>query len=158
MLSNEIYKVNRPMAGTLSLSSTVQVFPCPSCGETINTSVQQCPFCSTPIDRSAAEQSAAETSRISQACSDASYLKIMAGCALTFFLLRFVPILGTIGVMGFLFLEFAIPVMTVRWWIKFSKIKTDDPEFASAKQIAMFVGIGAIIFILATLIPRLLLM
>jgi hypothetical protein len=128
--------------------------PCPNCKETINTSMQQCPFCSVAVDH----ESAAAFGKVNQACSDASYLKIMAGSALTFFLLRFVPILGTIGVMGFLFLEFAIPVMTIRWWIKFGKIKTDDLEFARAKQTAMFVGIGATIFFLAVLIPKMLVM
>src|ERR1700722_6656675 len=100
-LSNEINKVNRPMAGTLSLSSTVQVFPCPNCSETINTSVQQCPFCSASIDRAAAEQSAAATSRISQACSDASYLKIMLGILIPFGILIFFPFLGLAGMVGF---------------------------------------------------------
>jgi hypothetical protein len=142
---------------SLSLSSAVRVLPCPNCKETINTSMQQCPFCSVPIDHDAAETSAAAFSKVNQACSDASYLKIMAGSALMFFLLEFVPILGMIGGMGFLFLEFAIPVMTIRWWIKFGKIKTDELEFARAKQTALFVGIGATIFFLAILIPKLLL-
>jgi len=146
------------MAQSFSLSSAVSVFPCPNCKETINTSMQECSFCHTPIDRTAAEESAAATSKISQACSDASYLKIMAGCALTFFLIGFIPILGSVGSLGFLFLEFAIPIMTIRWWIKFGKIKTDDLEFARAKQTAMFVGIGAIIFFIAISIPKLLLL
>jgi hypothetical protein len=143
---------------SLSLSSAVRVLPCPNCKETINTSMHQCPFCSVPVDHDVAETSAAAFGKVNQACSDASYLKIMAGCALTFFLLRFIPILGTVGILGFLFLEFAIPVMTIRWWIKFGKIKTDDLEFARAKQIAMFVGIGTIIFFIAISIPKLLLM
>ena len=146
------------MAQSFSLSSAVSVFPCPNCKETINTSMRECSFCHTPIDRTAAEESAAATSKISQACSDASYLKIMAGSALTFFLIGFIPILGSVGSLGFLFLEFAIPIMTIRWWIKFGKIKTDDLEFARAKQTAMFVGIGAIIFFIAISIPKLLLL
>jgi len=146
------------MAQSFSLSSAVSVFPCPNCKETINTSMRECSFCHTPIDRTAAEESAAATSNISQACSDASYLKIMAGSALTFFLIGFIPILGSVGSLGFLFLEFAIPIMTIRWWIKFGKIKTDDLEFARAKQTAMFVGIGAIIFFIAISIPKLLLL
>ena len=82
------------MAGSLSLSAAVQVFPCPHCQETINTSVQQCPFCSVPIDHAAAELSAAATSKISQACSDASYLKIMLGILIPFAATIFFPFLG----------------------------------------------------------------
>ena len=46
------------MAGPLSLSSTVEVIPCPNCHETINTSDRQCPHCSTPIDWSVAQSAA----------------------------------------------------------------------------------------------------
>ena len=116
------------MAGTLSLSSRVEVFPCPNCRETINTSASTCPFCGTPIDRDAAEASAAETSRISQACSDASYLKVMAWSLLTFLGVMFIPFVGLAGTVGLMFLRFALPVMTVRWWIKYGNVKTADPD------------------------------
>jgi hypothetical protein len=136
------------MAEGLSLSSAVQVFPCPNCNETINTSMQQCAFCSTPIDRTVALASAAATSKISRACSDASYLKIMTGCALIFFFLRFVPLISQLGFMGFLFLEIAIPVMTIRWWIKYGRIQTDDPDFPEAKLTATYVAGGVFLFLL----------
>jgi len=126
--------------GSLSLSSHVHVFPCPNCRETINTSMQECPFCSTPIDGAAAETAAAETSRISQACSDASYLKIMLGILLPFGVLIFVPILGMIGLFGFVFVKYAILVMTIRWWVKYGKIKTTDPDFSKARGTTIFVA------------------
>src|ERR1700733_1546003 len=128
------------MAGTLSLSSTVQVFPCPNCRETINTSMQQRPFCSTPIDRAAAEQSAAATSRISQGCSDASYLKVMLGILIPFGILAFFPFLGLAGMVGFIFIKYAVPVMTIRWWIKYGRIKTTDPDFHKARGTVILVS------------------
>lgn len=133
------------MSGTLGLSSTVEVFPCPNCRETINTSLGFCPFCSTPIDRAAAEASASATSRISQACSDASYLKIMAWMLLTFFLVIFVPFLGLAGVVGLWFLRVAIPAMVIRWWIKYGRIKTDDPDFVRAKRAAAIITVVAVL-------------
>jgi hypothetical protein len=133
------------MAGSLSLSSSVSVFPCPNCRETINTSMRQCSFCSTPIDQASAEASAAETSRISQACSDASYLKIMAWTLLSFLALYLFPFLGLAGMVGYTFLVFAIPFMVIRWWVKFGSIKTGDPDFRTAKRAAIVVGIVALI-------------
>jgi hypothetical protein len=133
------------MAGTLSLSSTIEVFPCPNCREIVNTSLERCPFCSAPIDRATAEASAAETSKISQACSDASYLKIMVGMILTFILLIFVPFLSLAGIVGLWFLRFAIPVMAIRWWIKFGRIKTNDPDFVRARRAAIIVSIIAVL-------------
>jgi hypothetical protein len=139
------------MAGTLNLSSMVQVFPCPHCKETINTSVQQCPFCSVTIDRASAEDSAAATSRISQACSDASYLKVMTWSLLTFFLVMFIPFITLAGVVGLWFLRIAIPVMLVRWWIKYGSIKTNDSDFARAKKAVIIVGVVAILALLSAI-------
>lgn len=135
---------------SLSLSTAVHVFPCPKCSETINTSMPVCPFCSTAIDFASAETASAETSRISQACSDASYLKIMAWALIPFFFLMFLPFLSLAGAAGFWFLKVAIPVMAIRWWIKFGKIKTTDPDFPRARRSAITVGIiWAIVFLLS---------
>ncbi len=133
------------MAGALSLSPTIEVFPCPNCGETINTSVSQCTFCSAAIDHSAALASAAETSRISNACSDASYLKVMAWAVLAFFGVLFVPFISLAGLVGLWFLRIAIPVMVIRWWIKFGAIKTPDTDFKMAKRSAIIVGVLAVL-------------
>jgi hypothetical protein len=143
------------MTDGLSLSSKVEVFPCPNCKETINTSMQACPFCSAPIDPAAAAIAAEAFARVNQAYSDASYLKIMAGSILTFFclrvatslFLRFVPFLGLVGTVGVWFLEVAIPVMTIRWWIMYGDIRIDDPGFARARRTALFVGVGVAVFL-----------
>ncbi len=136
------------MSGGLSLSSAVEVFPCPNCKETINTSMSQCTYCGAPVDHSAALLSAAETSRISQACSDASYLKIMAWSILVCFGIFFIPLVGFIGAVGFWFLRIALPVMVVRWWYKFGRIKTDDSDFPSAKRAVIIVSVVAVLVLL----------
>ncbi|HEY1744207.1 MAG TPA: hypothetical protein VGG18_13645 [Granulicella sp.] len=76
----------------------------------------------------------------------------MAWSLLTFFLLMFVPFLGLADAVGLWFLRIAIPVMVVRWWIKFGSIKTDDPDFTRAKRAAIIVGIVALLG-LASAIP-----
>ena len=128
------------IAQSFSLASTVEVFSCPTCNETINTSMQQCAFCATPIDREAAATAAAATTRISQACNDASYLRIMLGALLPFGLSIFFPFLGLIGIVGFVFLKYAIPVMAIRWWISFGRIKTPDPDFSRARRTVILVS------------------
>jgi len=131
------------MAGTLSLSPTVEVFPCPNCRETINTSVAQCPFCSAAIDRTVAQASAAETSKVSEACSDASYLKIMLGVLIPFGLAIFFPFLGLFGLLGFVFTKYSLPIMAIRWWAKYGRIKTADPDYPTARNTAIAASVGS---------------
>ncbi len=136
------------MAKSLSITGVnneVRVFQCPKCKETINTSLQQCPFCATPIDFRAAQAAAEIMDRVNQGCSDASYLRIIAGMMLACFGLSFVPVLGNIAVLGLTFLVFAVPVMAIRWWVKFGAVRADDSEFCRAKRTTMVaVGIWAI--------------
>jgi hypothetical protein len=138
-----------PMS-SLSFSPTIKVFPCPNCRETINTSMQQCSFCGTPIDATAAEASAELTSRVSAAVSDASYLSILAWALITFFILVFVPLLGILGGVGLIFLRVAIPVMVIRWWIRYGKLHSTDPDLSKARKRAIVVTVVAVLLIADT--------
>jgi hypothetical protein len=131
---------------SLSLAPTIEIFPCPTCSQTINTSMTTCPFCGTPVDTTAAASAADNFARVNRSISDASYLKIMAGCAVTFFVVMFVPFLGLLGLFGFRFLEIAVPFMAIRWWVKYRTLISPDPEFRRARKIAVYVGIGSVLF------------
>ena len=72
----------------------------------------------------------------------------MVYTAFTFFLLKFVPFLGLLGIVGFMFLEIAIPVMAIRWWVKYNSATSDDRDFSRARRTTMFIGIGAVLYIL----------
>jgi hypothetical protein len=133
------------------LSPSVSVLPCPACNQTINTSMQACPFCSFPLDHDAAAASAETFARINQAISDASYLKIMAGAIGAFFLIGFLPFLGFLGTLGFWFLTVATPVMVIRWFVKFGHLQSADPDFISARQAAITVAIIAALVLLAVI-------
>jgi len=124
------------MASSLRINPTVEsrIFQCPNCKETIDTSASQCPFCSASIDARAAEAAADLMKQVNQACSDASYLRIMAGTMLVFFGVSLVPLVGMIGSIGLWFLSFAVPVMAIRWWLKFGGVRSDDPGFRDAKR------------------------
>src|SRR5580658_4761818 len=111
------------MAG-LSLSTQPKIFPCPTCAQTINTSMLQCAYCAAPVDANAAEASAAAFGNLNQSISDASYLRIMFGVGMLCFLGRF--LLGFAN-LGFLFILVALPFMTIRWWLKYGKIRSTDP-------------------------------
>ena len=119
----------------------VRVFQCPHCNQTIDTGAPRCRFCSAPIDKAAAETAASLMERVNQACSDASYLKIALVCGLVFFCMIFLPLMGMVGAVGFYFLLIAVPIWTVRWWLRFGKLKAADADFRRARKTMLWVAV-----------------
>lgn len=141
------------MANSLSITSDLnrtRVFPCPGCRQTIDTGSERCRFCSAPIDAAAAELAASHLERINRACSDASYLRIALVCALAFLGISFVPFLGLVGLVGYYFLLVAIPLWTIRWWIRFGRLKAEDGDLRRARrsmsQLATPASIGLLLW------------
>lgn len=132
------------MANSLSLTSTSSnagIFECPVCKQTIDSSSTQCRFCSATIDPAAAEAAAEKMAKVNQACSDASFLRTMAITILVFFGFMFVPFLNFLGWAGYWFLMFAVPFMTIRWWVKFGAIHADDRDFKRARGTVIAISI-----------------
>ena len=121
---------------TLRITPALQprIFQCPNCKETIDTAALNCPFCSVSIDPKLAEAAAEVMSKINQACSDASYLRIMAGTLLVSLLLSFLPLVGFVAMIGFYFLVVGVPVMTIRWWVKVGRLTSDESDWRRAKR------------------------
>ncbi|MBV8207274.1 MAG: hypothetical protein JO041_10810 [Acidobacteria bacterium] len=122
------------MADSLSLSSSAGIFECPKCRQTINTSLTACPYCSAPVDAAAAQAAAQNMAAINEGCSDASYIRIMAGSLWVFFGLSLLPFLHWPAEIGYLFLLFAVPFKIWRWRRKTAGIYSADYEFARARR------------------------
>ena len=125
--------------------SQPQTFPCPNCKEIINDSMASCRYCNAPVDPQAAAAAAELQGRVNQACSDASYLKTAALVMWAFLGLSFIPFVPLVG-WAFLLTFVAVLVMTVRWQLKFGRIKTDDPDYPRArrsKNLAALLWLGA---------------
>lgn len=120
------------MAQDFSLGQA-QVFQCPNCREFINASMANCSYCGVAINYESAMAAADVQAKVGQACSDASYLKITARALVLFYALSWVPFLPLVG-WGSLILMIAVPVMLVRWWVKYSKLQTGDPDYEKAKR------------------------
>jgi hypothetical protein len=116
------------MANSLSLTSDIN-----RPRETIDTMQTECRFCGAQIDAAEAEKAAELMARVNQACSDASYLRIAAIAILVFLGMMLVPFLSWYGMWSFYFLIFAVPVMAVRWWVRFGFINADDSDFVRGR-------------------------
>jgi len=121
------------MPGEAIAQEKVRVFQCQSCKEYINTSMTECKFCGAAVDYNVAQVEGAVQSQTGNACSDASYLKIMSRVTVTVYLLSWLPIAGWLGI-AFLVLMIIIPIMGIRWWVKYASIKTTDPDYKAARK------------------------
>lgn len=130
------------------------IFECPHCKETIDSTADSCRFCGAKVDHEAAQKAAVLMARINQACSDASYLKSTSLTISVFFLLRFLPFVSPLGMVGFVGLSFAVPIWAIRWWLKFGNIVTEDAEFRKARTTVKVAGIAvAIVLVVLVILP-----
>jgi hypothetical protein len=134
----------------------LDVFECPKCGETIDTSADVCRFCGAKVDHKAAQQAAHLLARVDEACSDASYLRntvvivlILLG-GVVFALVRqprFFVLFGFENtLLGFCVLVFLLclpfPLWVLRWWRKYASLTTDGDDFQNARKAVKAVGTG----------------
>jgi hypothetical protein len=57
----------------------------------------------------------------------------MAISILVFLGVMFISFLSPAGICGYYFLMFAVPIMAIRWWIRFHAIRADDRDFKRAR-------------------------
>lgn len=69
----------------------------------------------------------------------------MLGIMIPFGLSILTPFLGLIGLAGFVFIKYAVPVMTIRWWIKYGRIKTTDSDFRTARKTTIIVSVASVL-------------
>jgi hypothetical protein len=136
----------------LSIFDPVRLLQCPNCNETIDALSQQCRFCLAPIDPVAAQAAADVMSKVNQACSDASVLRTTAVAIPIFFGVRFIPFFGMLGLVGFYGLVIGVPALSLRWWIRFGRITSNDPDFTRAKRTVLIVAILTSILLLFMLL------
>ena len=129
------------------VSETSRVFPCPSCGEMIYSSVEKCRFCSATVDPQTAARGAEHQAKINAACNHAKMLRNGAGVMWVFFLLSAIPFLP-FG-WGYIGMFFVIPVWLFAWPVKFGRLESSDADYKRAKRdwlIALICWLAALAF------------
>jgi hypothetical protein len=113
--------------------SQPRTFRCPNCNEMINDSMQQCRFCSVPLDPAIVALVAERQEKANQAYSDASYLRTAAIAMFVFLGLSLIPLVPFVY-WGFLVTFLFVLVMLIRWQVKFGNLLTSDPDYKLAKR------------------------
>lgn len=122
--------------------SDMKTFICPNCKKFINSTMTACKFCGFELDPAFIADAVNNQEKVDSAYNSASKTRVLAGAMVTFFLLSlvtgFVPAFGTfvsiILSFGFYIMFIAIPIFLIYWAIKYSGLKTHDPEFKTAKK------------------------
>ena len=144
-------------------SEDLDVFECPNCKETIDTSADVCRFCGAKVNHEDAHKAAHLLARVDQACSDASVLQ---GAAVTAFCMAAGTVIGVLRnprfvvrvgfqnvVLGYcvlvLVLSSPFPVWSLNWWRKYSSLSMDDDEFQNDRRMVRTTGSTALAFMVA---------
>jgi hypothetical protein len=80
----------------------------------------------------------------------------MAISILVFLGVMFIPFMTWLGIVGYYFLMFAVPFMTIRWWVKFHAIRADDRDFRRARGTVIAVSVLGSLPLLIRLVSALL--
>jgi len=138
-------------------SEELDVFECPKCGQTIDTSADVCRFCGAKINHDEAEKAAHLLARVDQACSDASIVRYTAATAFCLAvgtvigLLRNPRFIERVGfqnvVAGFCVLVLLVsspfPIWALRWWSKYAKLASDDEDLQTDRKMVRAAGLIA---------------
>ena len=113
--------------------SQPRTFRCPNCNEMINDSMQQCRYCSVPLDPGIVALTAERQEKANQAYSDASFLKTAAIAMFVFLGLSLIPLIPIVY-WGFLGTFIVVLVLLIRWQVKFGSLLTNDADYKLAKR------------------------
>jgi len=142
------------MPQTVDLGPKLQVFRCPQCNEVINLSAERCRFCNTSIDPLKAQAAAELHHQVNQAIDSASYLRILAGTMVVFYIGGFLPIVGTPAGIGFFFLMLTVPIQIIRFWRKHLGIHTSDPGMKEAQRNMVMAMVIRVVMMVVFVIVR----
>ena len=113
----------------------MQVIRCPHCKEFIDARLAACRFCHGHIDTLTTQVAAETQERVNAAYNEASWLRNVAGAYAIFAAIRnVVPFLaiGSTIVLPIMFV--ALPVMLIRWRVRYGRLQTDDPDYPRARS------------------------
>ena len=113
--------------------SQPRTFGCPNCNEMINDSMQQCGYCSVPLDPAVVALTADRQEKANQAYSDASFLKTAANAMFVFLGLSLIPFMPFVY-WGFLGTFAVVLDLLIRWQVRFGNLLTSDADYKLAKR------------------------
>jgi hypothetical protein len=110
-----------------------RTFPCPTCRQIIDTTMQSCRACGAAIDPAAAASAADLQARVQQACGDANSTRFTASAMWVAFLLSFLPWVGCFFFAVNAATMVIVPYKLIQWRRRFGKLESPDPDLDRAR-------------------------
>jgi hypothetical protein len=127
------------------MANTGGVFRCPSCKEFISTGVNECRFCGAAVNAEEAKSLTRKQGELDDAIGGARTIKLMGPMILVL-----IPLTTLVSLLFPVGLSVILEYMTIRWLIRFAKVKT--PEVQRLRwQVGLFAVLGLVAFVITAL-------
>lgn len=108
-----------------------RIFPCTNCGEMIYSDAPTCRFCSTAVNRQAAEAAADVQKEVNNAVNLAKWIRNTAGAMWGLVALGLIFGFASLAAIACIFL---IPLSLIYWQVKYGRLKTADADYPKTKR------------------------
>ncbi len=116
------------------MDSREQPVQCQNCLEFVSSSLTNCRYCGAVLGDENATSAEDAQSNIAHACRDGKFLKLMSRALAVCFIALTFSIFSKLALAGFLILLVAMPILLIRWWIKYRSLQTEDQDYQEAKR------------------------
>ncbi len=123
--------------GQDSSPSPEQTVQCQNCLEFSDSSLTNCRYCGAVIDFDPLPVEEQVQSKFAQACRDGNLLMVMSRALAVCFIALTFSFLTTLALAGFLILLVAVPLMQVRWWMKYGRLPAENMAYQQARREAI---------------------
>lgn len=114
-----------------------QTIQCQKCLEFVSSSLTNCEYCGAVISLEAEKVSEDAQSKVASARNDSYFLKLMARALAVSFIAMTFSIFSRMALASFLILLVAVPLMLVRWWVKYRGLQTEEHGYKMARLSAI---------------------
>lgn len=114
---------------------------CHNCLEFINASLTNCRYCGTVVGVENPPVEGNAKSKVADASRDGYLLTIMARALAVCFIALTFSIFSKLALAGFLILLAAVPMMLIRWWVKYRGLQIEEHGYKVARLSAVMAAV-----------------
>jgi len=141
--------LSKPASFYLEAPTTIRVYPCPSCNETISSEARTCRFCNLPIDAATAERLLLDNQQVTNAVASANTFRLSVLFAALMILAGILDVMtkgsGPAASLPLIAIGYGV------WWLyRYRSLITKDVDYPVAVK---RVKLTIVVWLLALVLP-----